>query len=458
MKLRKSLRRLTKNKIERFIETLSDKQAEQLNYDWILWARDDQLPPSLQPRNMLKESKLGDVANWQNWVLLGGRGAGKTRAGAEWVRAMALGIAPFANSPAWRIALIGETFNDVREVMLEGDSGLLNIHPNHQRPNYIASRKRLEWPNGAIAQLFSAEEPESLRGPQFHIAWCDEFAKWQYDTEVWDMLQFGLRLGDRPQSIITTTPRNKRQLKAILDMPKTHISKAATFANRHNLAQVFLSNIEHNYAGTNLGRQELYGEIIEDSEGALWCYETIEKLRRCKKDYDFDQFSRIVLAIDPPATSHKKSDACGMIVAAMDEQQHAYILADVTMTSVSPINWAKKAVEVYHLFNIDRIVAEVNQGGEMVETILRTIDDQISYSGVFARKDKKSRAEPVAALYEQGKVHHLGLFDQLEDEMCQFDHIASRSTKSPDRVDALVWAVSHLLLNGRANVPRIRDL
>ncbi|NRA85866.1 MAG: DNA-packaging protein [Rhizobiales bacterium] len=453
MKLRKNLRQLTKKQINKFAEGLSEQEAEQLYYDWYLWARDDQLPPNLQA-----QSAPFKPLNWRNWILLGGRGAGKTRAGAEWIRAMALGIAPFASKPAWRIALIGETFNDVCEVMLEGDSGLLHIHPEHQRPTYIASRKRLEWPNGAVAQLFSAEEPESLRGPQFHAAWCDEFAKWQYDTEVWDMLQFGMRLGDNPQIVLTTTPRNKKQLKDMLAMEGSFVSKASTFANKQNLAAAFISNIDQNYAGTNLGRQELYGEIIEDRQGALWQSEVIESLRRRQKDYDLTEFKRIILAIDPPATSHKKSNACGMIVAAMDENRHVYIIADVTMQTAAPIVWAKKAVEIYHQFNIDRIVAEVNQGGEMVETILRTIDSQISYSAVFAKKDKKSRAEPVAALYEQGKVHHLGMFEALEDEMCQFDHLIGSSKLSPDRVDALVWAVSHLHLNGGTNVPRIRDL
>lgn len=452
-KLRKNLRRLTKQQIEKFATNLDEEQLEKLYFDWYLWARDDQLPPNLQPPTSEKYAK-----EWQNWILLGGRGAGKTRAGAEWVRAMALGIEPFAKSPAWRIALVGETFNDVREVMLEGDSGLLNIHPRHQKPTYIASRKRLEWPNGAIAQLFSAEEPESLRGPQFHAAWCDEFAKWQYDEDVWDMLQFGMRLGEHPQIVITTTPRNRKKLKDILAMPNSYVSRASTFANKQNLAGTFLRTIDANYAGTNLGRQELYGELIEDNEGALWTYELIEDLRRNRKNYDFDDFERIILAIDPPATSHKKSNACGMIVAAIDDNRHAYILADVTMQAVSPIVWAQKAVQVYHEFNVDRIVAEVNQGGEMVETILRTIDPQISYAGVFAKKNKKSRAEPVAALYEQGKVHHLGMFEQLEDEMCQFDHFIMSSKNSPDRVDALVWAVSHLLLNGGVSVPRIRDL
>ena len=447
------MRRLTKKQIESFATDLDDKQLEQLYFDWYLWARDDQLPPNLQPATSATHAK-----DWQNWILLGGRGAGKTRAGAEWIRAMALGIEPFAKQPAWRIALIGETFNDVREVMLEGDSGLLNIHPAHQKPTYIASRKRLEWPNGAIAQLFSAEEPESLRGPQFHAAWCDEFAKWQYDEDVWDMLQFGMRLGDLPQIVITTTPRNRKKLKDILAMPNSYVSRASTFANKQNLANAFLQNIDLNYAGTNLGRQELYGEIIEDREGALWTYELIEAQRRNPKIYDHDDFKRIILAIDPPTTSHDKSNACGMIVAAMDGDRHAYILADVSMQGASPIVWAQKAVQVYHEYNVDRIIAEVNQGGEMVETILRTIDAQISYAAVFARKGKKSRAEPVAALYEQGKVHHLGMFEELEDEMCQFDHFVASSKNSPDRVDALVWAVSHLLLNGGRSEPRIRDL
>ncbi len=449
VKLRKNLRRLTKKQIKKFGDGLNEEEATQLYFDWYLWARDDQLPPNLQSPKQL---------NWRNWVLLGGRGSGKTRAGAEWIRAMALGIAPFTNKPVGRVALIGETFNDVREVMLEGDSGLLHIHPEHQKPVYIASRKRLEWPNGAVAQLFSAEEPESLRGPQFHVAWCDEFAKWQYASQVWDMLQFGMRLGENPQVVLTTTPRNKKQLKDILAMEGSFVSKASTFKNKDNLAKAFLQTIDLNYAGTNLGRQELYGEIIEDGQGALWSHESIEELRRRKKDFDFNEFKRIVLAIDPPATSHKKSNACGMIVAALASDGHVYILADVTMQAVRPISWAQKAVEVYHLFNIDRIVAEVNQGGEMVETILRTIDSGISYTSVFARKDKKTRAEPVAALYEQGRVHHLGLFDELEDEMCQFDHLINKTVQSPDRVDALVWAVSHLLLNASGSVPRIRDI
>lgn len=451
------MRRLTKNKIERLATDLSNEEINRLFFDWYLWARDDQLPPNLQMNVGLTKTAITKKGNWDNWVLMGGRGSGKTRAGAEWVRAMALGIEPFCKTPAKRIALIGETFNDVREVMLEGESGLLNIHPQYQKPTYIASRKRLEWPNGSIAQLFSAEEPESLRGPQFHIAWCDEFAKWQYATEVWDMLQFGLRLGDKPQIVITTTPRNKKSLTDILALDGSYISKASTFANKHNLATAFLKNIDKHYAGTNLGRQELFGDIIEQQQGALWQPDMIEHMRLNVKDVDFTDFRRVILAIDPPVTSHKNSDACGMIVAATDGEK-AYILEDATLESVSPLNWAKKAIEIYHKYNVDRIVAEVNQGGEMVETILRTIDKQISYASVFASKSKKTRAEPVAALYEQQRVHHVGMFDALEDEMYQFDQLVESAGNSPDRVDALVWAVSHLLLNGNELVPRIRDL
>jgi len=390
---------------------------------------------------------------WSTWLVLGGRGAGKTRLGAEWVRALAYGIPPYADRPHQRIALVGETEHDVREVMVEGRSGILDITPLSQRPTWIPSRRRLEWPNGAVAQGFSADDPESLRGPQFDAAWCDELAKWRYAEQTFDMLQFGLRLGASPRQIITTTPRPIPLIKRLLLDLRTRVTRAGTRANRQFLAPTFFDAVVGRYAYTRLGRQELDGELIEDRPDALWSRDLLESCRVTIAP----SLTRIVVALDPPGSSKRGADACGIVAVGRAENGWLYVLEDASVAGLSPSGWASKAVALYRRLDADSLVAEVNMGGEMVRTVLREIDSSIAIKEVRATRGKYLRAEPVAALYEQGKVKHVGAFPPLEDEMCDFGFDGLSSGRSPDRLDALVWAIT--ALTDRAGPgPRIRSL
>jgi len=422
---------------------LSAEEAEFLLHDWQLWARDDQLPPPLN----------GTGGPWITWLILGGRGAGKTRAGAEWVRGLALGRPPFAAAPVKRIALIGETLTDARAVMVDGPSGLLAIHPSGERPSYNATRRELTWPNGAVAQLFSADDPESLRGPQFGAAWADELAKWRYAQEAWDMLQFCLRLGEHPRQAVTTTPRPIPLIKRLIADPATAISRTRTEANAANLAPSFLSGIVGSYRGTRLGRQELDGELIEDRPDALWQREIIERSRV----REAPPLEYIVVAVDPPVTSGPRADACGIVAAGRTEDGHAYVLADATVQGVQPLDWALAAVSLYESLEADCIVAEVNQGGELVAEMLRQVAPAIPIRQVRATRGKYLRAGPVAALYRRGLVFHAGALPKLEDQMCDFGRGGLSGGSSPDRLDALVWALTELVLNRHLG-PRIRTL
>ncbi len=411
------------------VDRASRQEIECLE-NWPAYARPDQLPPA------------GD---WTTWLMLGGRGAGKTRAGAEWVRAAALA----GNGP---IALVGETLADVRDIMVGGESGLLAIHPPGERPTWTATRRRLEWPNGTYALAFSSEDPESLRGPQFAAAWCDELCKWRHPAATWDMLQFGLRLGARPRQVVTTTPRPLPLLKAVMARNDTVTVRAATQLNRDNLAPAFFDAVIARYAGTRLGRQELEAEIIDDRPGALWTRAGLEACRVAAAP----ALSRIVVAVDPPATSGRGADACGIVAAGL-AAGHAHVIADETAGRLSPAAWAARAVALYHRLDADRIVAEVNQGGEMVAEIIRQADCDVPVAMVRASRGKYLRAEPVAALYEQGRVRHVGAFPALEDEMCDFAPGGLTSGRSPDRLDALVWALTDLML-GRKGEARVRGL
>lgn len=385
--------------------------------------------------------------------MLGGRGAGKTRTGAEWVRGLALGLKPFAAAPVGRIAIIGETQNDLREVMIEGISGLRAIHHDFERPHWNGSRRRLEWPNGAIAQGFSAEDPESLRGPQFEAAWCDEVAKWRYADAAFDMLQFGLRLGHAPRQVITTTPRPIPLLKRLAADPSSAVSRAATRANAANLAPTFLAGIVARYAGTNLGRQELDGLFIEARPDALFRREVFEAGRLAAAA----ELNRIVVAVDPPAGG-KRGGRCGIVVAGRGANGLILVLEDASLEAARPEIWAARAIEAYHRHAADALVAEINQGGEMVASVLGAIDAAVPVTNVRAKRGKHVRAEPVAALYAQGKVKHVGAFPALEDEMCAFGPDGLAEGRSPDRLDALVWAITHLALEGEAGAPRVRQL
>ncbi|WP_436015278.1 DNA-packaging protein [Rhizobium sp. LjRoot254] len=409
------------------------RQALRLGSQWSgLGARDEQQPPP------------GD---WRTWLLMGGRGSGKTRAGAEWVHAMARG----ARVPL-RIALVAETLADAREVMIDGVSGIWRI-ARFGRPQFEITRRRLVWPNGSVAQLFSSEDPDSLRGPQFDLAWCDELAKWKHAQETWDMLQFGLRLGDMPRQVVTTTPRAIPLVRTLIKDAGTVVTRLSTEGNRANLAAGFIETMEKRYGGTRLGRQELGGELIEDREDALWSRDMLERLRI----RTHGPLGRIVVAVDPPAAERAKDSCCGIVVAGLEATGRAVVLADLSVANASPSAWGNAVVRAFRKYQADRVVAEVNQGGDMVSAILRSVDEMLPVTTVHARRGKYLRAEPVAALYEQGRVAHAGDFAALEDQMCDFGPDGLSGGTSPDRLDALVWALTSLVLGGQGE-PRVRGI
>ena len=385
------------------------------------------------------------------WLVMGGRGSGKTRLGAEWTCGLVKAYAPFSDDTYHHIALVGETLGDVREVMIEGPSGILAV-AGDDRPRFEPSRRRLVFDSGAVAQMFSSEDPESLRGPQFDAAWCDELAKWRHPQETFDMLQFGLRLGSRPRQLITTTPRPIPLIRRLVAEPGVTVTGMRTEDNGANLAAGFLAAVNARYAGSRLGRQELDGELIADREDALWQRAALE---RCVATPSAS-LERIVVAVDPPASSGPKSDACGIVAAARDENGRAVVLEDATLAAAAPGRWARAALALYNRHDADCIVAEVNQGGEMVKAVIALEDPRAPVKAVRARRGKWLRAEPVAALYEQGRVIHARHFPELEDEMCDFGRDGLSGGRSPDRVDALVWAITELMLGARGD-PRIRD-
>ncbi len=355
---------------EQFLSTLLPRERIRIRYDFETWAREDQLPP-------LAAQGGGD---WTTWLMLGGRGAGKTRAGAEWVRR----IACAREEPPARIALIGETHADARSIMVEGVSGLLAVHPPDERPVYEPSKRQVMWDTGAIAQLFSAEDPESLRGPQFSAAWCDELCKWRRPDETWDMLQFGLRLGTSPRQVVTTTPRPIKLIKTLLADARCAVTKVPTSANAANLAPSFLEAIVGRYRGTRLGRQELDAEILEDRPDSLWPRALIEGSRVRAAP----ELARVVVAVDPPVSSGGAADACGIVVAGLGRDGRAYVLADLTREGVRPLDWARAVVAAYRRFEADRIVVEVNQGGDLVEAVLRQVDASMPVRAVRAYRGK----------------------------------------------------------------------
>ena len=415
-----------------FLEGIAETSLQGLLYLFEFWALPHQLPPD------------GD---WSTWVILGGRGAGKTRAGAEWVRSMVEGPRPRDRGRASRLALVGETHEQVREVMIFGDSGIMTCSPPDRRPEWIAGRRMLVWPNGATAMAVSAHDPEVLRGPQFDGAWVDELAKWKKGQEAWDMLQFCLRLGERPRACVTTTPRNVQVLRDLLDRKSTVVTHAPTSANRANLAASFLEEVEARFGGTHLGRQELDGVLMAEIEGALWPSATLARAQVSEAP----ALDRIVVAVDPPVTGKASSDDCGIVVVGAVTQGppqdwRAYVLEDATVSAASPQEWASAAVDALMRHGGDRLVAEVNQGGALVESVVRQIDPLVPYKAVRATRGKVARAEPVAQLYEQGRVFHLrGLVD-LEEQMGLMTTRGFQGAKSPDRVDALVWALTELLV------------
>ena len=413
---------------------MSTTQKGRLRHYWELWAHEGQLPPE---------------SAWSIWLILAGRGFGKTRAGAEWVRAIA------EADPAARIALVAASLPEARSVMVEGASGLLAIAPRGKRPKFEPSRRRLVWPSGAQAMLYTAGEPETLRGPQHSHAWCDELAKWPHAggraEAAWDNLQLGLRLGDLPCVVVTTTPRAVPMLKRLLADDDVATTRGSTFANKANLARGFIRSVQKQYGQTSLGRQELNGELIEDAEGALWTRAMLEAVRESAAS---SPPMRVVVAVDPPVSA--TGDACGIVVCALGEDGISRVLADCSVEKASPERWARAVAGAAKAWDADRVVAKANQGGAMVASVLRAAEISLPLKLVHASRGKVARAEPVAALYEAGRVRHAGIFPQLEDQLCGL--IAGGAYegpgRSPDRADALVWGLTELLL-GKSGVPRI---
>ncbi len=406
-----------------------------LDHEWKFWARPGQMAPP-QP--------------WTTWVVMAGRGFGKTRAGAEYARGWA------ERDPSARIALVGATYSDARATMVEGESGLIAIAPPGRRPVYEASRRRLVWPNGAQAFLYSAEEPDSLRGPQHHFAWGDEICKWTRGRETWDNLRMGLRLGDAPRAVATTTPKPLPFLKGLLTEPGTVVTRGTTRDNALNLPGTYLRAVEMAYGGTRIGRQELDGELIEEVAGALWSRALLEACRV----RTLPGLGRVVVAVDPPAGG-AAADACGIVVVGRGHDGRAYVVADRSVQGLSPEGWARAVVGAAGDYDADRVVAEANNGGDMVAAVLRGVEAGLPVKLVRASHGKVARAEPVAALYEAGRVSHVGALAALEDQMCGMvaGGTYAGPGRSPDRADALVWALHELMLAGAAGAgPGMRPL
>lgn len=413
------------------LSSLSPEALANLNYDWSFWGRPDQFEPA------------GD---WDNWLILSGRGWGKSRTGSETIRSWVCGDTPMSGGRYKRIALVAETAADARDVMVEGDSGLLRCHPKDFRPVYEKTNRKLTWPNGAVAYLYNATEPDQLRGPQHDAGWVDELAKFRYLQETWDQLAFGMRLGMHPKTIITTTPQPKELIKKLVKDPRTVVTRGSTFDNASNLAASTLRTLQERYGSTRLGRQELDGEILGDIPGALWRREDIDNARLYEAPKDLE---RVFVAVDPAASNEERSDENGIVVVGLardtDGFARGYVLEDASLKG-SPEEWARMAVRMYRKWQADKIIAEKNNGGEMVASVLKAVDRTVPVKLVHATRGKVVRAEPISALYEQGRVHHVGRFDKLEDQMCVFsiDMIRNSSEGSPDRVDALVWGLTEI--------------
>ena len=424
---------------ERVLAGLNGAAAQALAHDWEWLARPEQLAPG------------GD---WRIWLMMAGRGFGKTRAGAEWVRRIAEG------DGRARIALVGATLGEARSVMVEGPSGLLAVAPWWNRPAFSPALRRLIWPNGAMALLFGAAEPEALRGPQFSHGWADEIAKWPQAQAAWDNLMMGMRLGDRPRVLATTTPRPVPLVRGLVarEGGDVIVTRGRTADNVANLADGFVAAMEQSYGATRLGRQELDGELIAEVEGALWNRELLDRCRvaHVPEREDGDALlSRVVVGVDPPASA--RGDACGIVVAGLGPDGRAYVIADASVEKATPEGWARAVAHAAAVHGADRVIAEANNGGAMVESVLRAAEAALPVRLVHASRGKAARAEPVAALYEAGRVRHRGAFWALEDEMCGL--VAGGGYvgpgRSPDRADALVWALTELMLGRRGDV-RVR--
>lgn len=413
--------------LEAVLASLTEHEADELLHDWSFWGRPKQQPPA------------GD---WSFWLAMAGRGWGKTDTGSHWSAHKA------RTMPRSRGALIARTGADARDVMIEGPAGILAASPRGFYPHYEPSKRRLTWPNGAMATIYSADEPELLRGPQHHWGWCDELAAWSFIEEAWSNFLLGLRLGSCPQACITTTPKPLAILRGLIQDPACVVTRGATRENERNLAPVFLSSIVGKYQGTRRGRQELEGELLDEVEGALVTRAMIDQARTTEAP----ERLRIVVAIDPAVTSGEEADETGIAVAARGPDGHGYVLADLACHE-TPHGWATRAVSAYHARKADRMIAERNNGGEMVEATIRQVDRTVSLRTVSATRGKHVRFEPIAALYEQGRIHHVGHFPTLEDQLCSFTSEGYAGDRSPDRADALVWALSELFLEKRGVTP-----
>lgn len=420
--LAESIASLPETQRKKILADLTDAELGALEFDWRFWSRPDQLAPETA---------------WTYWLILAGRGWGKTRTGAEWVRKTAQTVD--------MVNLIGATADDARDIMIEGESGVLSVCPDSERPQYRKSERKLIWPNGATSLVFTADEPERLRGKQHKALWADELAAWRY-PESWDQAKFGLRLGANPQAVITTTPRPIGMLRDLIKDPGCVITRGTTYDNRANLAPAFFDAIIRRYEGTRLGRQELAAELLDDLPGALWKREWFDKHRRKANDDTLPDMQRVVVAVDPSGTKGDgEGDDIGIVVAGKGIDGRGYILGDYSC-NLSPDGWGRRAVYAYNAHKADRIVAEVNYGGAMVAHVIRTVDRETPYRDVHASRGKVVRAEPIAALYEQGRVSHVGAFAELEDQMCLFGPDGYVGEGSPDRADAAVWALTDLFM------------
>ena len=414
------------------IGDFSDEDIETLLWDWRANARPNQILPE------------GD---WLLWLLLAGRGFGKTRTGAETVR-------EWAENPDERILMIAPTAADVRDVMIEGPSGLMSCYPPERKPIYYPTRHLVAFPSGAVGITRSADKPERLRGPQFTKFWADELMAWRYVQDAWDQIMFGFRLPDRAlQGVITTTPKPLKLLKEIAADIGTIVTRGSSYDNAANLSETYYRKVIKPYEGTRLGRQEINAEILDDVPGALWTRSMIDAYRIKLGEVRWDLVTRIVVAIDPAVTAGEDSDDTGIIVAGLTVSGHVIVIDDLTCKE-SPLGWARIAVGAYKTRQASRIIGEVNNGGDLVESNIRAVSPEVAFRAVRASRGKAVRAEPVAALYEQGRVHHVGSFLELEDQLCSF--VPGLAQKSPDRMDALVWAITDLVVDEEIMTERIQ--
>ncbi|MEO8723158.1 MAG: terminase family protein [Sphingobium sp.] len=421
-----------KEELEQFLDQIGEMGRLALLHEWSIHARPEQLPSA------------GD--DWRIWLVMAGRGFGKTRAGAEWVR----GIAQQDGDA--RIALVAASLHEARSIMVEGESGLLGIAPGWDRPEWFPALRKLIWKSGAQALLYGAADPETLRGPQFTHGWADEVAKWPLGQAAWDNFMMGLRLGAAPRVVVTTTPRPVPLLRQLVKHPLTITTRGATQDNRANLPASFIAAMEADYAGTSLGRQELNGELIEEMDGALWTRGLIERCRVARSEMSDagNAIERLVVAVDPPAGTD--GDACGIVVVAKARDGRALVLADASVVHVSPEAWARAVAGAASTWGADKVVAEANNGGAMVESVLHAAQADLPVKLVHASRGKSARAEPVAVLYEAGRVRHVGAFPDLEDQMCglMLGGGYAGPGRSPDRADALVWGLTELMLGKAA--------